>query len=183
MSWSTSAILIRSRLGEDPARLFELLGLGEAIPLGSADWDEAGSLSLPGRALAVAGEWTILFDPMMFLGAPGDEDQEHGASFLPRGLESRLVEVSRESEVLAFLMSGVSGTFGLARFADGAMSRALVLQQGGIIKQSGAPDADEEAAFAAHADEEQAIFALCERRGVRWETAAQAEFGVFELAF
>lgn len=179
MSWNTSAILIHSRIGDAPEQCFASLGASGGKFVRSISFDEAASSSLEGLALAVVEGWTLIFDPVMFMNLhfPAEESP----SIWPRTLDRRLLELSREQEVVSFLLFGVSGTSGFAHFIGGERKRVFLYQQGEQLKNVGAPSTQEQQAFAEKEDEEQAILSLIERLSVDWDKVAEAEFALFQF--
>ncbi|RYG62960.1 hypothetical protein EON80_22130 [bacterium] len=181
MSWNTSAILINSRIGETPEQCFAALGAETGESEGNISFDEASSLSLGGRAIAVVEDWTIIFDPFMFRTLYMDSEGE-SKGIWPFELENRLQELSTGHEVVSFLIFGTSDTFGFAHFQGGEQSRCFLFQEGAALKQIGTVSAEEELAFAQNpGDEEQAILSLVEKLSVSWDQIAAAEFALFQF--
>lgn len=179
MSWNTGAIFIRSGLGHEPEQLLARLGVQDAKFVGRVSFDEATSGLGEGWAIGVVEGWTLVFDPIMFLSLGWPEGDS--LSIWPLPLENRLCEMSRECEVVSFLLAGASGTAGFARFNDGELERCFLFQDG-QIKDIGAPSPEEQRAFAEESgDEEQAVLALAARLSVGWDKIAEAEFSLFQF--
>ena len=103
-------------------------------------------------------------------------------SIWPPELEKRLQELSRQQEIVSFLLSGTSGTSGFAHFKNGELARSFVFQEGNLIQQVGTVLPEEKLAFAEKPDDgEQAILLLVERLTVDWAKVAATEFALFEF--
>ena len=179
MSWNTSAIFIHSSLGHEPEQLLARLGAQNAEPAGRVSFDVATSGLGEGWAIGVVEGWTLLFDPNMFLALGWPEGDS--ASIWSPALEPRLREMSRESEVVSFLLGGASGTAGFAHFKDGELARCFLFQDG-QLKDVGAPSPEEQQAFAEEdGDEEQAVLSLAAQLSVSWDKIAEAEFALFRF--
>lgn len=149
-------------MGENPARLLEVLGFPNAKFERTISFSEAGSSNLTGRALAVTEDWTAIFDPQafgIFVGAPTAD------GFLPAILERKLAVLSREAEVFSFMLAGTSDTAAFTHFVGGARTRCLLMQEGAPVINIGTPSAVEMAVMSENPDMEDAMFSLAQRLG------------------
>jgi len=178
MSWNTSAILIKSRIGDQPEKLFEALGFPNAKLVRSISFDEAGSGSLPGRALAVTKDWTAIFDPQAF-GLFANIRIADG--FLPAMLEQRLAALSRQAEVFSFMLAGTSSTAAFTHFVGGLRVRCLLMQEGASAIDIGTPGEIEAAVLAQEPDMEEAIFSIAEKLGFDLFADPHPQYSLFSF--
>jgi hypothetical protein len=179
MSYNTSAVLIKSKVGEQPERLFEALGFPNAKFVRSVSFDEATSNHLPGRALAVSKNWTAIFDPEafgLFVDAPIAD------GFLPASLEQRLAALSRQAEVFSFMLAGTSSTAAFTHFLGGTRVRCLLMQEGAPAIEIGTPGEIETAVMAEDPDMEDAMFSIAERLGFDLFAEPHPQYSLFSFA-
>ena len=179
MSWNTSAVLIKSKIGEQPERLFEALGFPNAKFVRSVSFDEAASSRSPGRALAVSKDWTAIFDPQAF-GLFADAPIADG--FLPALLEQRLAALSRQAEVFGFMLAGTSSTAAFTHFVGGKRVRCLLMQEGAPAIDIGTPSEIETAVLSEDPDMEDAVFSIAKRLGFDLFTEPHPQYSLFSFA-
>jgi hypothetical protein len=160
MSWHTSALLIEGDQIQRGPALFEDLGFPGLAAVSEVNGEEAGSGGLPGRALGLIRDWTMVFDPWMFI-APG--------SHVPKGhmwsaeLETALLTLSQGRRIYFFIAEGVSATHGFAWYAQGQRTRIYMCQEGTAIMEDGEPLPEEMEARSEEPDEEQRLFLVMEK--------------------
>jgi hypothetical protein len=179
MSWNTSAILIKSGVGEKAEKLFEILGFPNAQFVRHISFDEASSDRLIGRALAVSNGWTVIFDPKAF-GLFANAQIADG--YLPQSLELRLARTSLYYEVFAFMLAGTSSTAAFTHFVGGSRVRCLLMQEGTPAIDLGAPSEIETAVMAEESDMESAVLTIAERLGFDLFAEPPPRYSLFSFA-
>jgi hypothetical protein len=147
---------------------FTDLGCSGLRQVGEVDGDEAGSLHLGGKAVGVVDGWTLIWDPMMFLGEGPEVAVPPG--LWPRQVEEALVHWSQRTRIYSFLTEGSSGTYGFAWYANGTRRRLCLRRQGTLVLEDGSVLPEERDAEARepneepdeNPDDEQVLFALME---------------------
>ena len=159
------------------------LGLHDARELGGRSLLSTKHFSpdLPGKAYANLGNWQLVLDPMMFveLDEPPFARDEN---IWPKALESRIA--ANRCDVVSFLISGASATYGFSRYLQGACQRRYVIQAGEFKINHGEPLPDESEVFTAHAgNPEDATLALVERLTLPFPQLATVKFSVYQTVF
>lgn len=175
MSWNTSFIAINKNFAGDLEHLQNEFGFSLVEVIDDLDWEEATSTDAPGKTIGFVNGWTILCDPMLFLDLENGELPAEGRMW-PEAIEQGLKSVSRDGVALGFILSGVSGTYGMTVHRDGAEVRCRLSQEGQEVIDSGIPSVEESEIFKATQDEEERVFRLLERHGFAFSELAEARF-------
>jgi hypothetical protein len=143
--------------------------------------DDVGSSSLEGRATALVGGWTVVWDPMMFV--PDDMDDFAGMfeeGIWTDGVDRALSRLSKGGRVYSFVAEGSSDTHGFAWYVDGKRRRLWLSQEGHVAMQDGTPLPEELASSSEEPDPEQRLFVLMEKlTGLSIGTADAATYRLF----
>jgi hypothetical protein len=181
MSWNTSFIAINKDFSADWESLRAELGLpvGEAID--EITWEEATASDTQGKSIGIVHGWTIVADSMMFLDMESGELPPEGRLWTST-IEDGLKNLSKDGKALGFILSGISGTYGMTIHLNGKSVRCRLLQEGQEIINTGEPSPEEHAVFNETTDEEIRVFRLLERLGLTTAEFADAKFRQFEPA-
>lgn len=180
MSWNTTFLVQRTKSGLGKARYFSGLGLPGATEVGPISFDEAGSSVLPGKALAVIGQWTIVIDPFMFMEV-ANHPSFRGSSLFPIVVESRLLPSTDRAPAYGFVTFGTSATYGFAAYENRERTRLILRQEGTTIYDEGAPILEGDS-WSSTRDEEQLVLGLIpEITGLSFEQLEAADFTLFEF--
>ncbi len=180
MSWHTSIILIQQPDPGDFVPLLERLGFSGGEPSGKVSFEDATSSMAPGKSVAHADGWTIVFDPMFFTTVELLDDQPDDQLWCPL-LDQRLREISASGTVFGLITEGASGTHGFTLYRNGNLKRIWLVQGGNLLADEGAPLPEEKECFGKREpfDKEQGILRLMEKICVPFDTLDQIEFQVF----
>ena len=180
MSWNTTFLIQRTKSGLGKAHYFAGLGLPGGREAGRISFDEAGSTELPGKALAVVDQWTIVIDPFMFMEVANHRSFK-GSSLFPIVVESRLIPSTDRAPAYGFVTLGVSATYGFASYEGGKRTRLILRQEGQTIFDEGTPSLSRDA-WSADVDEEQVVLGLIpEITGLSFGRLKSTEFTLFEF--
>ena len=180
MSWNTTFLVQRTRSGLGKAHYFAGLGLPGAKEIGIVSFDDAGSSGLPGKALAVVGDWTIVIDPFMFMEV-ANHPTFKGSSLLPIVVESRLLSSTERWPAYAFVAFGASATFGFAAYEERERTRLILRQEGETIYDEGKAVLAGDV-WTHEEDEEQLVLGLIpEVTGISFEELEKTQFRLFEF--
>ena len=180
MSWNTTFLAQRTKSGLGKAHYFAGLGLPGAKEVGTVNFDEAVSSTLPGKALGVIQQWTIVIDPFMFMEV-ANHPSFKGSSLLPIVVESRLLPSTDRWPAYAFVAYGTSGTYGFAAYENRRRTRLILRQEGRTIYDEGAPVFSGDA-WPGDADEEDTVLGLLpEVTTISFQQLEEAEFSLFEF--
>jgi hypothetical protein len=160
MSWHTSAISIEGDQAQRGPALFADLGFPGLTAVSEVSGEEAGSGGLPGRALGLIREWTMVFDPWMFVAPDASVPKGHMWS---AQLETALLTLSESRRIYFFITEGVSATHAFAWYAQGQRTRRCVWQDGTVVMEDGEPLPEEIQAMSEEPDEEQRLFLIMEK--------------------
>src|SRR3990172_5185919 len=137
MSWHTSVLAIEGDHLDRAAELLRDLGFPSLTLVGEVDGDGAGSSSLSGKAVGLVQNWTLVWDPMMFIS--DDPSGVFEDSIWSSQLESRLRALSSAGRVYSLLTEGASSTHGFAWYRQGRRERLWLWQEGAIVLDDGPP--------------------------------------------
>lgn len=180
MSWNTTFLIQRTKSGLGKAHYFSGLGLPGATEVGTISFDEAGSGALPGKALAVIDQWTIVIDPFMFMEV-ANHPSFMGSSLFPIVVESRLLSSTDRAPAYGFVTFGTSATYGFAAYEGRERTRLILRQEGTTIYDEGTPTLPGDS-WSSDTDEEQLVLGLIpEITGLTFERLEQTEFTLFEF--
>ncbi|MGV9614408.1 hypothetical protein [Nocardia xishanensis] len=156
MSWNAAGLLVQGEVGSDVLAALP----GEPRESGEkGSGDEVFSSGFAAAyAVATVGGWTVLADP--WISALYDEE-----------LSPRLAEGRR---VLTFIANGMTDTYGMGWYIDGAVVRDVLVVEGETVAEEGVPLPEEEGIALSEEDD---VFALIARlTGVDFGTIAEAEY-------
>lgn len=182
MSWNSTFIAINRDFSGQLDKLQTDLGISLGEPLQTISWEEATSSSVAGKSLGIGSGWTIICDPLMFLDPSGMEPYEMGRVW-PSKIEKGLGICSSGSKALGFILSGVSGTYGMTIHEDGRLLRCRLMQEGESLIDFGEPLPEETEVFTKESDEELRVFLLLEKFGLSFGKLADIQFTLYEPTF
>jgi hypothetical protein len=179
MSWNTSFIAINKDFSADMESLQADLCLQLSESVNEVSWEDATSPETLGKSIGIINGWTIICDSMLFMDMEGGEPPLEGRIWTPT-IEDGLKSLSKDGLVLGFILSGVSGTYGMTIHQNGESVRCRLLQEGQEIINSGVPSKEENTVFSETKDEEMRPFRLLERHGVTASDLVSTKFRLYE---
>lgn len=112
MSYNTAFLFSKTHRGKGKSHYFGGLGLPNGKECGDLTFDQATSLNLDGKALAVIKDWTVVIDPTLFYEVENHPSVKEPGLF-PVVIESRL---DGKSTSLGAILFGNSSTYGFTYF-------------------------------------------------------------------
>lgn len=178
MSWNTAFIAINRDFSNQLDKLQADLGIVLGEPLQAVSWEEATSSAIAGKSIGIGSGWTIICDSSMFLDSGEIEYPAPNKMWLPT-FEKGLELCSIGSNALGFIMSGVSGTYGMTVHSNGEMIRCRLVQEDESIIDFGEPLPEEIEIFALESDEEARVFHLMEKFGLSFDNLESIRFTLY----
>ncbi len=179
MSWNSTFVVINRDYSARIDQLEMDFGINLGEPLQTISWEEATSTSAAGKSVGFTDGWTIICAPFMFFDETDFEAPESGKMWAPK-IENGLEVCSKDSRAIGFVMSGVSGTYGMTFHKDGARLRCRLIQEGETLIDFGEPLAEEIEAFNQESDEEFRVFLLLEKFGLSFEELDSTNFTLYQ---
>lgn len=179
MSWNSTFIILHRDFSNQIDKLQTDLGIILDKPLQTISWEKATSSSTAGKSIGVGDGWTIVCDRSMFLDSIAFESHEPDRMWLPT-IERGLEFCSTGSKAFGFIMSGVSGTYGMTIYDDGKLSRCRLIQEGETIINIGSPSKEEIEIFQKESDEERRVFLLLDKFGLSLNNLENIKFTLYE---
>lgn len=115
----------------------------------------------------------------MFLDSIESESHAPNRMWLPT-IEKGLELCSVGSKAFGFIMSGVSGTYGMTIYDDGKIIRCRLIQEGETVIDFGSPSAEEMETFLDGSDEEERVFTLLEKFGLPFGKLESIKFNLYQ---
>ena len=181
MSWNSTFVAINRDFSNHLDLLQTNLGVILGEPLKNISWEEATSTAINGKSIGFINGWTIICDPQMFLDVGEPESYDPNNMWLPR-FEQGLTTCSIGNKALGFILSGISGTYGITIHRDGKLLRCRLVQEGEIIIDVGEALPEEVETFAEESDEELRVFLLMEKFGLNPKDFDLTQFTLYETA-
>jgi hypothetical protein len=181
MSWNTTFISINREYSGaiDQLQADLEINLGAAAEIIS--FEEATSAQADGKSVGIGGGWTIICDSSMFFEPDEIEPPAPNTMWFPK-FEKGLETCSVESRILGFIVSGVSGTYGMTLHENGALRRCRLIQEGNTLIDSGEPLPEEIEIVTAQTDEEDRVFILLKKFGLAVEDLQKIKFTRYQPA-
>ena len=181
MSWNSTFVAINRDFSNQLDKFQADLGVALGEPLQTISWEEATSSAVAGKSVGFGNGWTIICDPQMFLDVGDVESYEPSNMWLTR-FEQGLKTCSIGSKALGFIMSGVSGTYGMTIHDNGELLRCRLVQEDETVIDVGEPLPEEIETFAEESDDEQRVFLLMEKFGLSFKNLEHTKFTLYESA-
>src|SRR5687767_15484508 len=100
MGFDASFVCVRKDYRGGVDKLLKTLGLPPATNGGTASWEDALSMSAPGRAIAFTKGWTVLPDPLGFEDAENPQPKRPKDTFWPTRIDAGLARLSKDALTL-----------------------------------------------------------------------------------
>ncbi len=179
MSWNSTFIVLKRDFSNHIDKLQNDLGIVLGKPLQTISWEEATSSSIEGKSIGIGEGWTIICDPYMFLDSIESESHEPNRMWLPT-IEKGLELCSVGSKAIGFVMSGVSGTYGMSIYDNGKIIRCRLVQEGKTVIDFGSPMLEEIETFRDESDEEERAFMLLKKFGLPFSNLENIKFNLYQ---